>query len=228
MALLTPSIIVTSSSIDSSDEDKTNLSYAFQLYPYGKFYDIPIRNSKVTYINYPVTALTHSPVATPLAIISNSSNNERLIMPPFLPIIDDDIFYPSLRVDYGKKDVCDNENVRNTVIKIIYSKLIEKWLYNKYSATHIHNYLKLVDGKVVMIKKTEKPAEHPDDANDVISKIKFVKRHLISPLDIHSIISKFVEKTGISWCDVVKSKYTVEEVVLKSLHHKLQRLTEHI
>ena len=232
MALFIPDVIVaslsgmsTSSDALSSETESPKIKYAIKLYPNGKLHDVEIEPLKARIITSPITTLSHSNVTfiTPSGISVNSP-----IIPPLNSIIDNDIFVPSFRYT-SRRDVCDNENIRRTVIKIIYHKLIEKWLYDEYTAKHIHKYLKIVDGKARLIGKNDKISETTqDDSSMVEKKNAYIRHHIISRDDIVKIIRKFTKETGVSWCDVVKSKYSIRETILRSIKKKMKRLIKNI
>lgn len=150
-------------------------------------------------------------------------------------LVQSDIFVPSFSVypDVSSlkiplaliNDVCDTPVIKETVTKIFYYKLLDKWLYDNDDAGYILGYLKVIDGKVELIKDIDKKDDYKANTQDIVDKkVDYIEDKIIKIDDILAILKKFVEGTHISWCELPKNSFFVKEAIEKTLERKLKRL----
>jgi hypothetical protein len=175
-----------------------------------------------------------------LNIISTSDSIIPPTVFPFNPqgvIITSDIYIPHISVvsqalatssAYGGYDVCDTSNIREQVTKVVYYKLLDKWLYKKDTSKHLLKYLKVnSDGKVSLIDNLEHTDDYKKNSKDIIEKkVGYIEKHLVQLDDVYAILKKFVEETRISWCDVTNNMFIVRKSIEKSVSKKIKRLIE--
>lgn len=142
-------------------------------------------------------------------------------------LLPNDIYVPSFSVMGNAlnlyNDVCDTPSIREKVTKIIYYKLLDKWLYNKLM--HLLGYLTVSDGKVRVISDPDKPDDYKKNTQDEIDKkVDYIENHVLSIGDVYAILQRFSEGTRVSWCELPKETFFVRESIEKSLEKKLKRM----
>lgn len=152
-------------------------------------------------------------------------------------IMQPDIFVPSIKIVPNVTslrvplsmydDVCNIENIKESMIKIFYYKLLDKWLYDEDESKYLLKYLKVFGDKVELIKDIDHPDEFGKNSQEVVDKkVAFIEDRIFKKDDIALILHKFVQGTNISWCALPKNNYFVQEAIEKSLENKFKSLIE--
>jgi len=151
------------------------------------------------------------------------------LSPTYIPSIIPSIYiYPNNIVDALKVpqsmigDVCNTENIIDKITKIIYYKVLDKWLYDDLS--DILGYFKMSNGKVELIKNLQEKSHGSKDDKNVDDKVDFIEKQILSRDDVHMILKKFTKGTNMSWCEIPKNDYFIKETMEKYLIHKIEKL----
>ena len=150
-------------------------------------------------------------------------------------LVPSDIYIPSfsvvsdilsLRAPFSiYDDVCNTPSIRENVTKIIYYKLLDKWLYDNDESKYLLGYLKVSDGKVNLIGDLDKKDDYKNNSQEVVDKkVEYIEKHVLSVGDIYAILQKFTESTHVSWCELTKNKFFVRESIEKTLEKKFKRM----
>jgi len=119
-------------------------------------------------------------------------------------------------------DVCNINSIKEKVTKIIYYKVLDKWLYSDMIG--VLGYFKVTDDKVSLIKNIQDKTHTPKDDKVTESKIQFIEKNILSQDEVYSILKRFVNGTNISWCDIPKNSYFVKESIEKYLIRKIEKM----
>lgn len=171
-----------------------------------------------------------SPISVNLNKLLPSAYLHSLKLGPWTVVDIDDIFIPSFKVISDLRvpvydDVCDTSEIKELVCKIFYDKLLRKWLYDIDESGYVFKYLKMVDGKVSLIKNLENTDDYKSNSQTVIDKkVDFIEENILKIEDIAKILTQFVKGTGISWCKLTKNSSFIREALEKSLVNKMKKL----
>lgn len=187
--------------------------------------------SSIEFINrpggiIPPTMIKTNILSQPIGIIGEGS----LLLPS-------DIFVPSfqlvsdlgagaLRLPLGLfNDSCDIPHIKESVTKIFYYKMLDKWLYDKDDSKKLLGYLKVVDGKVELIKDIDNKDDYmKNDQATVDKKVEFIEKNIFRIDDVFAILKKFVDGTRISWCDLTKNGSFIRDAMNHTLEKMFKRL----
>lgn len=166
-------------------------------------------------------SLISSPVFEPLSpLLTPLEPMDIELLSPVIPsiyVLPDTIKVPRVLVG----DVCDIENIKDKISKLIYYKLLDKWLYD--DLIDVLGYLKISGDKVEIIKNIDdKTHPNKESDKDLEKKIEYIENKMISRDDVYVILKKFVSKTNISWCEVHKNDYFVMKTMGKYLTNKFE------
>jgi hypothetical protein len=146
------------------------------------------------------------------------------IQPPYMRPGPYGFIYPSPNI-LSYPDLNKNPKIQKNMVKYIYYKLLDKWLYD--DSSDILNYLTVnSNNKVVTIKSLNdyKSSNIDNDSDSVTDqKIKFIEKYVISKQDIFNILSKFIKETSINWYDIPKQEYFIRQVIEKKIIKKFKR-----
>lgn len=187
----------------------------------------------------------HVPNAPKDVIIPPIKVNAKVVKQPIMTtdilgrpnvLMAQDIFVPSMQLltsqnplvvplIYG--DSCNIENIKDDVSKMYYFKLLDKWMYENDKVKQVLKYLHVVDGKVKLIQSVEKVDDVKKNPQDIIDKkVDYIENNVLSQDEVRMILTRFVESTHISWCDLPKCGFLVRDAISKTLKNKLKRLIE--
>jgi hypothetical protein len=122
-------------------------------------------------------------------------------------------------------DVCNTPSIRENVSKIIYYKLLDKWLYDNEKSKYLLGYLKVSDGKVHLIGDLDKKDDYKNNSQEVADKkVEYIENNVLSIGDVYAILQKFTESTHVSWCELTKDTFFVRESIEKTLEKKFKRM----
>lgn len=123
-------------------------------------------------------------------------------------------FYPDLNKD---------KQVRDTVTKHFYNKLINKWLLHDKTLRNLLSYVNNnADGLIKSMSNISMPN---NDSNDVaIRKISFLQDKIIDKKFIKHILRNMVEKHNINWYHLHKHKDRVKEKIFKYLASLMEEI----
>ena len=149
-------------------------------------------------------------------------------------LIPSDIYIPSFSVvsnalrptkTFLLEDVCDIPSIREKVTKLIYYKLLDKWLYDNDKSKYLLEYLTYSDGKVKLISSIDKTDDYKSNSKEVVDKkVDYIEKQIISVEDIYHILQRFSESTNVSWCDMNKDTFFIRDSIEKSIEKKFKRL----
>lgn len=150
-------------------------------------------------------------------------------------ILPTDIFIPSLQLvsDYKSlhvpialyEDVCNVENIKSQMTKIIYYKFLDKWLYDIDEAKSLLGYFKVSGDRVDLIKNLDQKDDVHSNSQAVIDKkVDYIEKNIVSQNDIYAILKKFVDETHISWCRLIKAKDLVRDSIVRSVKNKIKKM----
>ncbi len=123
-------------------------------------------------------------------------------------------FYPDLNKD---------KQVRDTVTKHFYNKLINKWLLHDKTLRNLLSYVNNnADGLIKSMSNISLPN---NDSSDVaIRKISFLQDKIIDKKFIKHILRNMVEKHNINWYHLHKHKDRVKEKIFKYLASLMEEI----
>ena len=168
------------------------------------------RNGKLVYLTNlsPTLNLTikseddGTEVELPISLIDRPTYyTSRSPYPPYPPYEEKKRSY---FMDGYDDDVNSDRDLQKSVSRHFYDKFKNTWL--KDSFNELLRYFVMRDDGISFIKSLD----HMDKVtNHVNEKISFICNHVISKLDIHSMVEKYVRKHNVNWFDL-KTKWKSE------------------
>lgn len=149
--------------------------------------------------------LVVSPIYVPSVYIKQPSMIDALKIPKYL-----------------MGDVCNINNIKEKVTKIVYYKILDKWLYDDMIG--ILGYFKVTDDKVSLIKSLQDKTHAAKEDKTIENKIKFIENNILTQDEVYSILKRFINGTNVSWCDIPKNGYFVKETIEKYLIRKIEKM----
>jgi hypothetical protein len=123
-------------------------------------------------------------------------------------------FYPDLNKD---------KQVRDTVTKHFYNKLINKWLLNDKTLRNLLSYVNNnADGLIKSLSNLSIP--NNDSSDLAIRKISFLQDKIIDKKFIKHILRNMVEKHNINWYHLHKHKDRVKQKIFKYLSSLIEEI----
>jgi len=123
-------------------------------------------------------------------------------------------YYPDLNKD---------KQVRDTVTKHFYNKLINKWLLHDKTLRNLLSYVNNnADGLIKSMSNISLP--NNDSSDIAIRKIAFLQDKIIDKKFIKHILRNMVEKHNINWYHLHKHKDRVKEKIYKYLASLMEEI----
>lgn len=114
---------------------------------------------------------------------------------------------------------------RKDVIRYIYMKLTEKWLYHDIKFRKLLRYFKISEegkeGKVSLIddpNKIEKETEEQEKYRNFI--FRYIEKYFINKHLVSETVKQYIAKTHINWYDIFSNTDSIKKLLV----HKLKKL----
>lgn len=116
-----------------------------------------------------------------------------------------------------------SKQVQKTIIKYIYYKLVDEWIYKKLFP--ILAFVKIVNGEPELIKSMEeyninKLASETDKKIEL--RANYLEKNIITKKIVYKIIKKTVKRLCLNWYELNKHEKTIQNVLLEYFNDLLE------
>jgi len=129
--------------------------------------------------------------------------------------------------DYYESGLNTDPIAQIQVRDYIHKRFFKKWLVNDFPK--LLQYLKVVDGKVQVVKKTNKDNSNKVDetsASDNEAKIEFIKDRILDKDRTRKVLTKIIEENSIKWYNLPHNENLVKHVLAHYVKDKLKEMAQ--
>lgn len=124
------------------------------------------------------------------------------------------LYYPPIPYVFSRPStyntIENDPDARMEIIKSFYNMLENDWLMNDLN--HILGYLQYRDGQI-KVSKSESKSTDPENIKR--KKIEYIKKNMITLVDMAKILSKINKHSKVRWIDLPHEKSMVKNIVEK-------------
>ena len=128
--------------------------------------------------------------------------------------------------DYYESGLNTDPIAQIQVRDYIHKRFFKKWLPNDFPT--LLQYLEVVDGKVNVVKKTNKDDKNVDEtsASDNEAKIEFIKDRILDKDRTRKVLTKIIEENSIKWYNLPHNENLVKHVLAHYVKDKLKEMVQ--